>query len=370
MKKSLYYFFTILSFCVLASCGSKEERTIYLDLLICESPKDGKLTEQQVVMLTPFEKDGIRYVAEGIVFNGKTTQSYVKEKSFLDKLANVQKPLFSVQELVGSHLKGIDLSSLSLEQPLSIDDVKKSIANYDVKIAFSTKQPQYISKYFTNSKDIISYVTDSILIENPEAKIVIVVNPPITPITPIPPTEVVITLNKTTLSLKADKTAQLTATILPDNVADKTVTWKSSDEKVATVSETGLVKAEAAGNVEITAYTGNGVSASCKVEVKIGGGGSSGSSSQSSGSGSGGNRVSVSISGGTYTGETKNGQPHGMGTIRYNTRTLIDSRDTKKRYAEKGEYISGEFYNGRLVQGKLFDSANNHKETIVIGRAN
>jgi hypothetical protein len=76
----------------------------------------------------------------------------------------------------------------------------------------------------------------------------------------------------------------------------------------------------------------------------------------------------VSVEGGTYTGEVKNKQPHGMGTIRYNARTLIDSRDPKKRYAESGQYITGEFYNGRLVQGKLYDNGNNQLESIILGR--
>ena len=75
----------------------------------------------------------------------------------------------------------------------------------------------------------------------------------------------------------------------------------------------------------------------------------------------------VSVTGGSYSGELKRGQPHGMGTIRYNSRTLIDSRDTKKRYAEAGQSFTGQFRDGRLLQGKLFDSNGNQIETIIIG---
>jgi hypothetical protein len=57
-----------------------------------------------------------------------------------------------------------------------------------------------------------------------------------------------------------------------------------------------------------------------------------------------------------------------MGTVRYTSRTLIDTRDPKKRYAEAGQYITGEFYNGRLVQGKLFSSGNEQIESIILGR--
>ncbi|MDR0864195.1 MAG: hypothetical protein LBO74_04590 [Candidatus Symbiothrix sp.] len=82
------------------------------------------------------------------------------------------------------------------------------------------------------------------------------------------------------------------------------------------------------------------------------------------------NHGKVSVSGGSYTGELKEGKPHGQGTLTYNAQILIDERDMKQRYAEKGQHITGQFYNGRLVQGKLFDSDNNHLETIVLGRAN
>ena len=76
----------------------------------------------------------------------------------------------------------------------------------------------------------------------------------------------------------------------------------------------------------------------------------------------------VSVSGGTYTGELKNGKPHGMGTLKYNTHTLISKRDSKNRYAEAGEYITGEFYEGELVSGKLFDKNGDQREALNIGR--
>jgi len=65
------------------------------------------------------------------------------------------------------------------------------------------------------------------------------------------------------------ETLQLTATVLPEDATDKTVTWASSDEAVATVDDTGLVTAVAAGTATITATTNDGsdLSASCTVTV-------------------------------------------------------------------------------------------------------
>lgn len=66
-----------------------------------------------------------------------------------------------------------------------------------------------------------------------------------------------ITLDKTEGILTAGNTVALNATMLPEEIADETtVTWTSSDEKVATVDENGKVTAIAAGEATITANAG------------------------------------------------------------------------------------------------------------------
>lgn len=75
-----------------------------------------------------------------------------------------------------------------------------------------------------------------------------------------------VTLDKSNLSLQPGETATLTATVKPDNATDKSVTWSSSDEKVATVSSDGTVTAVAVGTATITAQAGN-KTATCKVTV-------------------------------------------------------------------------------------------------------
>lgn len=81
-----------------------------------------------------------------------------------------------------------------------------------------------------------------------------------------------IELNKTTLELAVDATEQLTAALTPANSTD-TVEFTSSDETIATVSETGLVTAKAAGTATITASIKNAtaeqadVKATCAVTV-------------------------------------------------------------------------------------------------------
>lgn len=74
-----------------------------------------------------------------------------------------------------------------------------------------------------------------------------------------------------------------------------------------------------------------------------------------------------SIDYGKWSGTWKSGKPHGTGTMRYTKDHLIDSRDPQKRVAKAGDYIIGEFANGKLVQGTWYDAANNVKGSVIIG---
>lgn len=79
-----------------------------------------------------------------------------------------------------------------------------------------------------------------------------------------------VALNKTALALTVGGSETLTATILPENAANKNVTWTSSDPAVATVVD-GKVTALAAGNSTITVKTVNGKTATCIVTVTAAG---------------------------------------------------------------------------------------------------
>ncbi len=78
-----------------------------------------------------------------------------------------------------------------------------------------------------------------------------------------------ITISQETATLKVGETVELTATVMPEDATDKTVSWTSSDEAVATVDAEGKVTAVALGEAEITATAadGSGISANCLVTV-------------------------------------------------------------------------------------------------------
>ena len=78
-----------------------------------------------------------------------------------------------------------------------------------------------------------------------------------------------VTLDQSELTIEKTYTAQLSATIVPEDADNRTVTWTSDNEEVATVDGHGLITAVGEGTATITATAndGSGVSASCVVTV-------------------------------------------------------------------------------------------------------
>lgn len=74
-----------------------------------------------------------------------------------------------------------------------------------------------------------------------------------------------VTLDQTSITLVEGENKTLAATVSPDDATDKTVSWSSSNESVATVSD-GKVTAVSAGSATVTATAG-GKSAACAVTV-------------------------------------------------------------------------------------------------------
>lgn len=76
-----------------------------------------------------------------------------------------------------------------------------------------------------------------------------------------------VTLNKASAVLTSADKIQLTANVLPENATDKSIDWKSSDETIAIVSNTGVVTAISPGTATITATSNNGYYHECNIDV-------------------------------------------------------------------------------------------------------
>ena len=79
-----------------------------------------------------------------------------------------------------------------------------------------------------------------------------------------------VTLDKSEAFVKKGKTLTLTPTVYPSSLTDKSVTWKSSDESIATVTSEGKVKGVKYGTATITCTSNaTGLSTTSKVTVGL-----------------------------------------------------------------------------------------------------
>jgi uncharacterized protein YjdB len=80
-----------------------------------------------------------------------------------------------------------------------------------------------------------------------------------------------IKLNKTVLHFaKVGKTKKLTATVSPKDSSNKSVKWKSSNTKIATVTQNGKVKSKGKGHCVVTVTTKDGSNKSAKCTIVVG----------------------------------------------------------------------------------------------------
>ena len=79
-----------------------------------------------------------------------------------------------------------------------------------------------------------------------------------------------VTLNRTELEMNEGSSYTLSATVLPSDAYDRSLTWTSSNPRVATVNYNGRVTAVGIGSTIVTATTNDGsnISAACHVTVK------------------------------------------------------------------------------------------------------
>lgn len=78
-----------------------------------------------------------------------------------------------------------------------------------------------------------------------------------------------VALNRTSLEVQKGDQFNLVVTFSPSDATNKNLKWKTSDEKIATVTETGVITAISEGKVTITTIAEDGnKTASCMVTVK------------------------------------------------------------------------------------------------------
>ena len=72
--------------------------------------------------------------------------------------------------------------------------------------------------------------------------------------------------------------------------------------------------------------------------------------------------------GNRYEGELKGDVLHGHGIYSFAVRTLVSKNDPMARYAQPGYYLIGQWHEGELYMGRLYDSKGVFQSRIIIGR--
>lgn len=77
-----------------------------------------------------------------------------------------------------------------------------------------------------------------------------------------------ISLDKTSINMDVGDDSQLFVTVVPSDATVPSVVWVSADTSIATVSQGGVMSALSEGSTTVTAYSSNGISATCNITVK------------------------------------------------------------------------------------------------------
>ena len=178
-------------------------------------------------------------------------------------------------EVVGSAERGVDgIAKVTIDSLTADTDYAAGL----YQVAFSNENgesekvnvPSFKTKPTTTTTTTAKPTTTTTTTAKPTTTTTTTVAPTTTTTTTekqIPVTGV--TLDKSTLSLEVGATGNLVATIAPSNASYKAVKFTSSDDKVATVDNTGKVTAVKAGSADITVESLMDGSKTAKCELTV-----------------------------------------------------------------------------------------------------
>ncbi len=209
-------------------------------------------TPQSITYYTFYDvpTDAVVYIPKGSSDSFKTADGWSKFKDFREMDANITLNPISVELNKGESVE--ITASVGKYDDMTIESDEWSSSNTDVATVNGGK----VTAISSGVAEINYTVTDGYGVTYTESCTVIVK----------PIFAESIALDRTELVLTIGATDKLTATILPEYVTDKTVTWASSDDTIVKVDEEGNIQALALGEAVITATCGE-KSATCKVTV-------------------------------------------------------------------------------------------------------
>jgi len=253
------------------TAGSEFKLTVYDDDIKMRVPDGEEVSAQGRCVKIPYVLDG-----DNVSSTNRISVLLLEDRYLIDDANNNTILHYSSLDNIYSEKDG------SLQ--LSGTGTFNLPSNYDLS-GWGNKYHVYVFAENINGKNESDFASK--LVEIPNIKILdeqavlanepsptpVRLTPTRMPVTPVPTTSpaptrrstvpVSLELDKTQADLICEKSLSLKATLKGSNSG---VTWKSSDNSIATVDSSGLVKAKKAGNVTITAAAA-GKTAKCKISV-------------------------------------------------------------------------------------------------------
>ena len=181
---------------------------------------------------------------EGTLSNGTTpTTPNITEQPYDDTVTEGEVATFTVEASAGSETLTYQWQQ-STDNGSSWTNIERETnASYTIN-STNTSMNGYQYRCVVTGSGGVSVISQT-------ATLTVQAKPASVPVTDV-------SLDKGTISLFTGESETLTAMVVPVTATDKSVTWSSSDNTVATVDNTGNVTAVGAGNATITVTTQDG----------------------------------------------------------------------------------------------------------------
>lgn len=247
-----------------------EKRTLIANVSPAKSNQGVKWKSSNKKIATVNENGQVTAKKEGSVTITVTS----KENKKISKSKKIKIKSSMATSNSNTMMNQINVTSISIAptKTVSVDGRKKYKVNYSPVDATNKKV-----KWSSSNKKIVTVDSDGTIVGHKKGTAIITavsmdnknaVSKSTVTVTAKNQVKSVV-VNPTKVTMNVGETKTIHGTIIPSDVSNKLVTWKSSNKKVATVDENGQIKAIKKGKVTITATSRTDATKKAKVKVTV-----------------------------------------------------------------------------------------------------
>ena len=275
---------------VKSTLGKRKLANVEKEVVVCPAFTSDLLLFKSISLVKDTKHDlkidfGEEICSRGITYESSDDQVFTVNEEGQVSAVKVGKAILTIRKGSREIPVNVEVTEKTVDMTkFSVDPAKVQLEagqNVRLKIDHAPSNATSGSIMFRSSDDTVATVSDGGLIKavgsgtatisvsaapgNMRKDVTVIVTGGDTELDGTEPTEV--TFNKTEINLVQGNSEKVLATVTPDAAKNKTLTWKSSDENIATVDKNGVILAKAEGATSISATTVNNISKTIKVNV-------------------------------------------------------------------------------------------------------